>query len=337
MPRILQLGFILSLLLLFQGVSSANTAHIEKLSGTVERCIAGQKLFEHARIGENINNGDIIRTGADGKAVLRLVDGSTMSFAEESEFMLGNELGGSEKDLIGTFFRGVVRALLTKQPGAYIATPTGIIGIRGTDITLTHSGKMGFYFLDEGGVGIKTNKTTVLLDAGNMTASYAGRKALPPSSFIKSSGLAEARSTLSALTSVEIPSSLKDHALLNEILARWVINYAHYLADSGQLDDAETALLIAEGMTGRHAVEGEILLQIGGLYFYRFKNVDSALRAYQKIVNEYRETPYFENALFGVIRCYHLLKQPDNTKEYIQLYKKLFPSGKHLQELDALM
>ena len=297
----------------------------------------GQDFFKQARIGQNVTNGDILRTGADGKAILRLIDNSILSFAAETEFMLGGELAGAEDDLIGYLFRGIARAILEKRRGSYITTPTGAVGIRGTDITLTHTSETEFYFLDEGAVEVRTDEATIPLEAGNMTASYAKRKPLPPSPFTKSAGLAKARSTLSALTSIEIPSSLKDHAQLNEILTRWIINYAHYLADSGRHDDAETALLIAEDLTKRQAVQGEILLQIGGLYVYRLNDVHGALRAYRKILRDYQDTPYFEKALFGAIRCFHLLKQQEKAAEYTKWYKRKFPRGKFLHELDALM
>lgn len=336
MRYILQFPLFLAFLLLAPAVSASQTASLEQLIGSVELRRVGQDFFKQAIVRQHVKAGDILRTGADGKATLRLVDGSTLCFAEETEFMLGDELKGSEKKLIGTFFRGVIRAILKKQARSYIATPTGAIGIRGTDITFTHSGKTGFYFLSEGGVGVSTGKDTVILEAGNMTASYAGRPPLPPSSFTKSAGLAKAREKLSMMTSVKVPSSLKDHALLNEILARWISNYAHYLAESGQHDDAETALLIAKDLTARHAVEGEILLQIGGLYFYRLNDVHSALKTYERIIREYGKTPYLENALFGAIRCSHLLKQQDKVLEYTKQYKKQFPNGKHLQELDAM-
>ncbi len=328
---------MLVLLIWVPAVSASQTASLEQIYGTVELRRNGQDFFKQARVGQNVVNGDILRTGADGKAILRLIDNSILSFASETEFMLGNELAGTEVNFIGTLFRGITRAILEKRKGSYIKTPTGAIGIRGTDITITHNGETGFYFLDEGAVEVVTSETTIPLEAGNMTASFAKRRALPPSPFTKSAGLAEARSALSALTSIEIPSSLKDNALLNEILARWIINYAHYLADSGRHEDAETALLIAEDLTERQAVQGEILLQIGGLYVYRLNDVHGALRAYRKILREYQGTPYFEKALFGAVRCFHLLKQREKAVEYTKWYKRKFPRGKYLHDLDALM
>ncbi len=339
MQYIIQLPIILALLFCVPIASASPKASLEHLSGTVELQRNGQDFFKQARIGQNVTNGDILRTGVDGKATIRLVDDSILSFAAETEFMLGSELAGvsTEDDLIGTLFRGITRAILKKRKGSYIKTPTGAVGIRGTDITLTHTGETGFYFLDEGAVEVGTDETTIPLDAGNMTASYANRKPLPPSPFTKATGLAKARSTLSALTSIEIPPSLKDHAKLNEILARWIINYAHYLADSGRHEDAETALLIAEDITKCQEVQGEILLQIGGLYVYRLNDVHGALRAYRKILREYQDAPYFEKALFGAVRCFHLLKQQDKAVEYTKWYKKKFPHGKYIHELDALM
>ncbi|TIH18518.1 hypothetical protein D0S45_04690 [Marinifilum sp. JC120] len=317
--------------------STAYAASLEKLTGTVELRRSNQDFFVQVQVGQEISVGDVLRTGPDGKAVLRLDAESTMSFGEDSEFMLGGEIEGVKQSLIGTFFRGVLRGVLSKREGSFIATPRTRIGIRGTDISLTQKGNAGFYFLDEGSVGVRGEHTTAILDVGQMTATYAGRKPLPVFSFIKSSGLSQARDRLSLLTSIEIPPSLKEQAQLNEILARWIINYAHYLADAGKAEDAETALLIAEELTSRQNVKGEVLLQIGGLYFYHLNDVYGALRSYRRIIREYHDTSYYENALYGAIRCFLQLDQQEKAAEYARRYKDVFPHGKYVQVLDLLL
>ncbi|WP_432735913.1 FecR domain-containing protein [Maridesulfovibrio sp. FT414] len=337
MRRFLQISIIPLLLIWTVAVSAASAASLDRISGTVDLRRVGQDFFLQARIGQAVWPGDILRTGADGKAILILDDGSSLSFSGETEFMLGRELAGESRSLIGTLLRGVARAVLNKRAGSYIATPSGSVGIRGTDITISHSGETGFYFLDEGNVGIKVEGDAAPLDAGQMTASYAGRRPLPPFPFTKSAGLAEARSKLSAMTSIEIPPSLKDHAQLNEILARWIINYAHYLADAGRPEDAQTALLIAEGLTEERSVKGEILLQIGGLYFYQLSDVKGALRSYRRIIREYHRTSCYENALYGAIRCFLLLDQQTKAEEYARWYKVRFPDGKHIHVIESLI
>ncbi|NDV21781.1 FecR domain-containing protein [Desulfovibrio sp. JC022] len=331
------LFFSLILLVWIVASSTAYAASLEMLTGTVELRRSNQDFFVRVQIGQEVQVGDVLRTGPDGKAVLRLDAGSTMSFGEDSEFMLGGEIEGVKQTVIGTFYRGVLRALLSKREGAVIATPRTRIGIRGTDISLTQKGNAGFYFLDEGSVGVQGEGTTAILDIGQMTATYAGRKPLPVFSFTKSSGLSRARDRLSLLTSVEIPPSLKGQAQLNEILARWIINYAHYLADAGEAGDAETALLIAEELSSCQNVKGEVLLQIGGLYFYHLNDVHGALRSYRRIIREYHNTPYYENALYGAIRCFMQLDQRGKAAEYARRYMEIFPDGKHVQVLDSLL
>ncbi|WP_320175223.1 tetratricopeptide repeat protein [Maridesulfovibrio sp.] len=334
MRRVLLVSFFL---LFWMLNGSAYAASLEKITGKVELCRCNQDFFVQVQIGQEVKIGDVLRTGPDGKAVLRLDAGSTMSFGENSEFRLGGEIEGEKQTLIGTFYRGVLRAILSKREGSYIATPRSLIGIRGTDISLTQKGNAGFYFLDEGRVGVQSESTIAVLDARQMTATYAGRKPLPVFTFSKSSGLSQARDKLSLLTSIEIPPSLKGQAQLNEILARWIINYAHYLADAGKAGDAETALLIAEELTSKQNVKGEVLLQIGGLYFYHLNDVQGALRSYRRIIREYHNTPYYENALYGAIRCFMQLDQQEKAAEYARRYEEVFPDGKHIQGLDSLV
>ena len=335
--RTVLLSFIFALLISAAAVSAVFAASFEKLSGTVELRRTGQDFFVQAAVGQTVRPGDVLRTGMDGKAVVRLDDGSTFSFAEDSEFELGRELAGEEKGVIGKLVQGAARIILSKRPGSFVATPTSVIGIRGTDITLAHTGEVGFYFLDEGSVGIEVEGRYIPLDTGQMTASYTQRRPLPPFPFGRSSGLSEARDRLAAMTSVEVPASLKNRAQLNEILARWVINYAHYLADAGRPEDAATALLIAEELTGRQAVKGEILLQIGGLYFYHLNDVEGALRSYRRIIREYHHTPHYENALYGAIRCFLLLDQRAKAREYALRYMQVFPEGRHVEGVEALV
>ncbi|ACS80414.1 tetratricopeptide repeat protein [Maridesulfovibrio salexigens] len=332
-----RIRIILFVLLFLMINTVAYAASFEKIIGRVELCRCNQDFFVQVQIGQQVQVGDVLRTGPDGKAVLRLDAGSTMSFGGNSEFKLGGEIEDDEKNLIGTFYRGVLRAILSKREGSYIATPRSLIGIRGTDISLTQKGNAGFYFLDEGRVDVQSDRATAVLDARQMTATYAGRKPLPVFTFSKSSGLSQARDRLSLLTSIEIPPSLRGQAQLNEILARWIINYSHYLADAGKAADAETALLIAEELTSRQNVKGEVLLQIGGLYFYHLNDVNGALRSYRRIIREYHNTPYYENALYGAIRCFMQLGQNEKAAEYVRRYEELFPDGNHVQGLDSLV
>lgn len=321
---------------MWTGAAFASTGTLVEAVGQVEMLHAGKMSFAPVAVGQVFRSGDILRTGDQGKAKLLLEDGSTLTFAEETEFQLGSELARPNGNLIGTLLRGVARAVLNERAESYMATPTTTIGIRGTDVTITHRDQTGFFFLDEGKVDIQVAGQARPLDAGHMTASYVGRNPLPPTQFVDAAGLRQARQTLSGLTSMSVPPSLQGHADLNEILARWVINYAHYLADAEQFDDAETALLIASDLTTRHDVESEIQLQIGGLYFYRLNDAQNALRAYVRILQGYRDTPQFESALFGTIRCFYQLGERDRAHEYAMWYRSQFPHGKHIGELDVL-
>lgn len=172
-------ALLVTLILLFWMINTvAYAASFEKITGRVELCRCNQDFFVQVQIGQEVQVGDILRTGPEGKAVLRLDAGSIMSFGENSEFMLGGEIKNDKRTLIGTFYRGVLRAILSKREGSYIATPRSLIGIRGTDISLTQKGNAGFYFLDEGRVGVQSERTTAVLEARQMTATYAGREPL---------------------------------------------------------------------------------------------------------------------------------------------------------------
>ncbi|WP_027178144.1 FecR family protein [Maridesulfovibrio bastinii] len=335
MVKVISCTLCSAILILAVTVSLSYAAYFEELQGKVELQRTGQDFFVTAVLGQKISPGDVIKTGADGKALIHLDDGSSISFSDNSEFVLGDELE-QDKSIIGTILRGAFRAIFVKQKGSRLGTPTGYVGIRGTDITVTQNGEAGFYFLDEGRVDVHIEKNSSPLEAGQMTAAYAGRNPLPPFSFNESSGLLKAHEKLKNITSIAIPPSLKERSQLNEILVRWIINYSHYLADAGRHHDAETALMIAKEITEDKNVEGEILLQIASLYFYYRNDAKEALKIYDKIIEEYTHNPKYENALYCAVRCSLLLGKQAKAKGYADIYRHRYPHGQHIQSVESL-
>jgi hypothetical protein len=114
------------------------TFHLQE--GTVEIQRAGQGGFSAAAEGQTLREGDVIRTGADGRAEIEYFDGSItrldfnttftiVALTEESE--AGSTVIEAHQPSGGTFSRVV--ELTGSQSRFETSTPTAVASVRGTD------------------------------------------------------------------------------------------------------------------------------------------------------------------------------------------------------------
>ena len=94
------------------------------------------------RVADQLNEGDLLATGADSWALLDMVDGATFTMRPNTQLRIDayvhSESQASKNksflSLIQGAFRAVTGAIGTlNRPGYAITTPTATIGIRGTD------------------------------------------------------------------------------------------------------------------------------------------------------------------------------------------------------------
>lgn len=114
------------------------TFHLQE--GTVEIQRAGQGAFAEAAEGQTLREGDVIRTGPDGRAEIEYFDGSITRLDFNTTFTIvaltDDAEGGStviEADQAsgGTFSRVV--ELTGSQSRFETSTPTAVASVRGTD------------------------------------------------------------------------------------------------------------------------------------------------------------------------------------------------------------
>lgn len=63
----------------------------------------------------------------------------------------------------------------------------------------------------------------------------------------------------------------------------------------------------------------------------------AALIYYDEVINNYDDTKYFDDAFFGKIKTLEFMNRFDEALGLIEIYKRNFPKGKHLNELDNLI
>ncbi len=141
------LSFILSLLilLLYSGnaFASQTGGEVVFVEGEVEILKAGKDTWRPLKEGARLEQGDLLRTGADGRAGIRLDDESLVRLHRYSRFQLtrihhSRGLLKTTRDSAGSLYRLGQGELWLRNnnPSAHIdiETPTVVAGIRGTEI-----------------------------------------------------------------------------------------------------------------------------------------------------------------------------------------------------------
>ncbi len=132
---------LFSLLLVSQVVAAPEVGGISEVIGGVDILKGGKLPAEPAKVGDKVNQGDVIRTKTGGKAQLRFSDDSILTVAPNSrvavnEFVYNPE--SSQRQASIKIFHGLVHTLVNKvfkqdKPDFIVETQTAVIGVRGTD------------------------------------------------------------------------------------------------------------------------------------------------------------------------------------------------------------
>ncbi len=328
------LPYIFVSIFLFCGFVNASVivGNLSFVTGNVKMEKAVEKYYTKAAIGTIIHLNDKIKTGVNGKAELMLGDKSEIHIGEAtrlrvSRYFLSAE---SKRDIDVNLIDGVIRAIVTAGRGRFeVTTRNSIAGVKGTDFMVKAKGNASFYFENRGVVYVRNDKAGVTITGGLVTENYHNRKLFKPISTKIDRYLAQALMIMKDSTSGKIPPSIEQNALLNEILARWNINYAHYLADSGRYYDAETAMNIANELSAKSSVRSEILMNMGSIYAIYFGKPGKALKYFSEIVNKYPKSISYETALYDMAMTLNEMGRDASANKYFKRYLKEFPKGRY--------
>jgi hypothetical protein len=122
--------------------SAARAGRVKVATGAAAVVRAGLPL--PATVGTEVFESDVLRTGADGRLAVMLIDESRLSLGPNSELALTRVVYAPERQQLGLavrLARGVcsyVSGLIAKlAPEAVrLETPTSIIGVRGTHVLI---------------------------------------------------------------------------------------------------------------------------------------------------------------------------------------------------------
>ena len=163
-------------LVLGGGASRAHAATLTVFDGAVE--IAGDDGWSKLEDGEEISEGDWLRTGADGRALVTFADGSTVALDPETEFTVAELVldGARRITLVQASGRLWHDVAPSSAGGGYtIETPDAIVTATGTLFeTLVRSGETAVT-TEEGSVEVVAGRLRVSLRAGETTVAQARR------------------------------------------------------------------------------------------------------------------------------------------------------------------
>lgn len=328
--------------LLISSPAFASIGNIAKQSGATFFKAKAQKDWTSAVDGRELNQGDRLKTGDDGRIELSLNDGSKLSLGNSTELEITEFLLSKTKRNATVFLlQGKLRASVASFSGKTnmnIKTPTAVAGIKGTDFIAMNQGKANVFFGQEGTVSVSgTDKERVALLPDTMTENTRGHTPITPVKIEPDTPLFDARKLLVDVTTVDAPVEWKETGKLPIILARWNINYGHYLADAGKYKEAMEVLQIAIDLTEFPDTSADAHLERGTILSRYLNQPDEALKEYQAVIDKYSQMPQKENAIYSSGVIYMDIGNKSKAKEFLKEYLKSYPQGKHAATVDLLL
>jgi ferric-dicitrate binding protein FerR (iron transport regulator) len=166
-----------SVLLFWPGMSVAQMATLDQVSGAVELMPAGSDTWQPASAGERLEAGSQVRTGPLSAAKLVFFDGSTTDLGAEAGLavvqMNARRDGGKAVILLRQTSgqtRSHVRRLPDQASRFEIRTPAAVVTVRGTEFTTAiETDGTTSVAVAEGLVEVTARETTVAVPAGQRT------------------------------------------------------------------------------------------------------------------------------------------------------------------------
>ncbi len=334
--------FILSLISM-PAFSEDYAGRITDLSGKVYYRERNNVPYLNARKNLGLKKNYWIKTGEDGWAVITLSDNSKITLANNTELEITEYLvKDNHKSGVFSVAQGKLRASVVRLAGERVdyrvKSPTAVAGIKGTEFMMLTQGEANVFFGNEGVAEVRGDtQLTRPLSGDTMVQNTRGYTPTEPVRVEPGTPLATAQKNFKEITSSKPPRDWEISNNLPNIIARWNINYGHYLADSGRYEDALYVFQIALDLTTIPEIRSDARLERGTVYSRFLRNPESALAEYLLILEEYPHVPQRENALYLTGMTLYELGFHEKAKERFLQYKREYPSGKYINNVETLL
>ncbi len=335
---ILTLSFVPNLLF------AATVGNVTKMSGEVFFRQGDNQKYASIKQGQILEEGNWVKTGKKGWLELSLADGSKFTIANNSELELNSFMVSKDKKE-GTFTltQGKLRASIVKLGGQQtdikVKSRTAVAGVRGTEFLMMAEGPANVFFGNEGVVTVSGSgeDVTPQLLPGTMTQNTRGFSPLDPVKVEQGTPIAQAKSTFEAATSAVPPAEWLATDNLSSIIARWNINYGHYLADSGKHEAALQVFQIALDLTKDADIRADARLERGSVYSRFLSNSEAALAEYLLVLEEYPSLKQAETAIYITGQTLFDLGFRKEAKARFKEYLKRYPEGKQKGNVETML
>ena len=338
--------WIVLVLILFSLVPAAyagGIASARKVSGDVRFRPDSRTPYGVLTGGTTLPAGASVRTGRNGWVELRLDDGSTVTLANDTELELTSlTMGKGKKEGLLNLAQGKLRASVVKLAGQQadirVRSRTAVAGVRGTEFLMLNVGPANVFFGNEGSVAVSGETPDAkFLGAGTMTQTTRGYVPLEPVDVEPGSPLADARATFNAVTGPAPPAEWVAGDNLPSIIARWDINYGHYLADRGDYEEALHVFQAAIDLTQTPEIRADAWLERGTVHGRFLNNPRAALAEYLLVLEEYPKLPQAETALYCVGQTLFDLQLFDQARLRLRQYLTTYPAGRFRGTVETLL
>lgn len=182
-----KLALFLAMLLLvvpMHGAWAAEAGRISALEGKAD-VVRGGGAAVAVKVGDSVNEKDVLRTKRQSRLEVRLTDGSLLKLSELTQIEVSKYApGGNQPDSLINAARGQVRAVVTdvfskRKESFRVKTPTALVGVQGTDFAMHIMTNLTLLMVYEGAVSASNSNPDVagtqILTAGQMTRILANQ------------------------------------------------------------------------------------------------------------------------------------------------------------------
>lgn len=189
----MKLARFLAVLLLavpMHGAWAAEAGRIAVVEGKADIVRAGTGPAAAAKVGDAVNEKDVLRTKRQSRMEVKMTDGSLLKLSELTQIEVSKYAsGGDQPDGLISATRGQVRAIVTetfakRKESFRVKTPTALVGVQGTDFTVLILTNLTQIMVYQGMVSAKNVLADVsgqvTLTAGQMTRVLANQPPKTP-------------------------------------------------------------------------------------------------------------------------------------------------------------
>ncbi len=287
------------------------------------------------RIRQRIYVGDRIVTDLNSSLQIRTKKGDIFVVSPGSEVIIKDR---ENVHLRRGSFRSIIHKL--KPDEAFkVTTAGGVAGVKGTEFIVYSPGKATAVFTRRGVVSLSNQGESSLTRAHEMSQSGEGIAPLYPVNFEKDATLKKLFKILASFTdlSLNIPPQMKKLKELPDIIARWNLNYVNYLIDKGRFEEAMKALQIAYLFATIRDVKAEAMVQRAIIASKFLDNYNEAARELDMVIDRFKDTKFYETALYQRGFIDFVRKNYRSSREFFERYKREFPSGKFISNINLLL